>query len=898
MRLNLCVLCYLLCGMFALNIYGAEAQDKKFLFDGIKHYERGEYSQAAEVFKRYVGKPVPVAIPFCQDLIENGHLRVEGIPPLPSAEFVDGDEEKKNQSWFKAAKEYADLKTKSQKYLLARLSGARNMQSGPLLYLIGTLFEEGTSSVKQDRQKAIEIYMEAFKFRDPRAILSLARLSPSTNVWGFTVQSIQKIILHVLSKGRDEGHAFFQLSRQAAEKNEFLRYFLYLAAQFGHAQAQFDWATSHCSGHPQSLFWMMHAAEQNNCTALSASAYAFEKGEGAKIDLRRAFGYYSRAAHHPEATVIEFFNFGCMCEDGAGTTPSLEDAILWFGKAYERDKSDLNVVNRLGLALGRVGRYAEASPLLGASRSLHQKAEFNYATNLLFLDSVEFMPEVVEIYTKLASQGFLEAAAGIAQFVLEGKIQFDLPRLKSFFESGIAQEKDSTLVAEAYGSLYDLYDRLNDQFVQESVTSLDIIRKAVEANPRHIGATHALAKELKEVEKYSEALDYLLFLEKAGKRDIFNDIGACFSSLGIKEKQGKQRKEFALKARNYFLKQIAVEDFPQERAMAAYNLYALYNQGRVTPPLPDSELLSYLKMGAEGGDPDAQNDLGAANMLELHGVLQNFDEAERLFKLAVAQGMYGAKVNLMQLCSLKGDEASFSRLFNELFAEYPDQFSSFIETLMTKIEEILSETNSTDDAEDDAEEDRTWDMSFDAVRASEISPPASLPDAKREKEDADIKEGTYTVATAPIATAPIATVPHTTLKDLITSNQLSAAVSSSKKLSKKEQAEAEEQERLQRKYARLMAEVEQLKGTRQTKYRKVRSLIDRQIQAFGGRLISSKGSGRRLKVGQEHSGFHQPHGADAKGGALKSLTDLMDQAARSQEEGQDKQKGQKSDIKK
>jgi|GEM_PF-3448759 len=293
----------------------------EFLFAAMGYYEQGEYQKSAQIFKQYAGKPVPVAEPFCLDLVKKNHM--DPFEPIP----FNGEtgEQEKAHRWFSAAQKFKILKHKKSKQLTDFLEEAKNAGNGPLLYLIGTLYETGTKQIKVDKNKAKEVFLLALQNRDLRAIFGLKRVCSSEyfnkiSMNGLSLAKINQAFSLMPLLHHDEGQIFASLSGFFSNSSETFPNFLYLAAQFGYPKAQFTWGQEHYENESQILYWMMQSAEHGNLGALGLCGHMIEYGRGMDINNKTAYAYFKRAANHPQATALDFHNFAAMHQTGKGTT--------------------------------------------------------------------------------------------------------------------------------------------------------------------------------------------------------------------------------------------------------------------------------------------------------------------------------------------------------------------------------------------------------------------------------------------------------------------------------------------------------------------------------------------------------------------------------------------------
>ncbi|MGV8948982.1 MAG: hypothetical protein ACOH2E_06450 [Candidatus Paracaedibacter sp.] len=863
----------------------------EFLFAAMGYYEQAEFQKAAHIFKRYAGKPVPVAETFCLDLVKKGYL--EPFKPIPSNNEVE--ENQKASMYFTAAQQFLKIKNKKSnntrnkalnqdKVLTDCLKAVQPNLNGSLLYLIGTLYESKINDVSENRKKAKTYFISALERNDLRAVLGLKRVcSPEE----FKKLRIKEIPLSSVSRAfdfmpvlhQDEGQICASLSCFFINSpQQTFPCFLLSAAQFGHAKAQFLQAQSLCENESQILYWMMQSAEHDNCKALSFCGHMMEQGMGTPVNYQKAYAYLQRATDHPDATAIEFSNFALLHELGEGTPVDYQAASRWRGRAYEADPSNQEYTYDYGRTLNLIGQYEKALPLLSCAQNYSDDAACDYASVLFELTPAEGgLTEVVDIFFKLASKGHLDAACRLVYLAVADRISYELQDLivyKSYLEKAIEQEKASKKkIAKGYYYLRSLYTQAKWLFdKQENLQKIDLSKKAYESNPQDLDIKFVYAQDLKDSGRYQEALDHFLSLQKSEYPLIWNTIGTCYDLLAkdIQAINPDKSRKFMREALQYYQKQLE-ENNSVQKALAAFNIYCLSLQNRIEP-LTNEELVRLLEIAADAEDEEALNDLAVAYLCGLYGLSPDHVKAERLLRIAIAQGCQEAKLNLMDM---KFREASLeskheaSQLFNELWAEDTQKFKYFLEGwiasvyhMLLNLDEKVDENEGMDAQEMKSESEKDGSRSEQAelinhqVTSASLTPTSSIDVESDEEEYPEELWKQYVIL-------PLS-------HEIEGSLQLPVVL-----LTQEEKEQQAGKERLQKKFERLSSRVEALRGTKQTKYRKIKTLINQHIRAFGGGVKNGKGSGRRIELGSMHSGFHQPHKADIKGGAFKSLTTTM-----------------------
>lgn len=816
-------------GIFASTPYGSEQSKKESLFEAIDYFEKGDFAKSAQIFRYYVGKPVPVAEPYCLELARQGYLTA-----FTSVESMDNHPEKKKANlWFETSTQLESLRKKKATQLNTLSLQAEKQENGPLLYLIGTLFESGTQKMKAKLDIAKQLFQLAFQKGDPRAIFGLNRILTVSekdklffdNVVKFSVIYTPLSLMRVANQYEADIFKKISIFLQDKKDSSLSEYFLYKAAQFGDVECQFLWAKSCCADEYEILYWMMQASGDNHLEALGVTGHFFEQGKGAPQNWSVAYKYLQRAANHSAATALDYQNFGLTHELGKGTDIDFEEASLWYGKAYQKNSSDLQIVYDYGRALLLAGKPQEAFPYLEQSKDLNDDAYCNYALCLYHLNKGKGTPrEAIEIFKNLTLKGNHHGIICLAKFVYEDETDFDLVLLTKLLEDVARKSKVSKDKVDALLALYNLYDQIKENLKDKK---LSLVEKALDLDPGRDETKLLYAKELKKSGRYEEALKYYQELQEQGYYSVYNDIGACYDLMSKQSSEPDKVILFAQQALEYYLKQVEDRSHP-DTVVAAYNIYALKLQGRLNEKSGDEELLKYLQMAAEGGDEDALCDLGSVFLIGKYGLEIDIDKAESYYRLAISKGNATAKLNLISLKIFaemtEKDKEEVKQLLSELLIEDASLVDRFLKSTVQIVKDALKEI----------EESQTEPIS------------TALPE----------KPGVKALKT----------------KETIIENKQETIVP---KLSRKEKEKLEEEQRLRKKFERLTLKLEDIKDKKQAKFRKIKTLVNQHIHTFSGHLVNGKGSGRRIKLGDQYTGFHQPHTPDLRGGALEGLKKLM-----------------------
>jgi TPR repeat protein len=834
---------------------------QEFLFDAMEYFEQGNFQKAASIFKFYAGKPCPVAEPYCLDLLKKGFLL--SFTPVPS----NGGhlEKEKARLWYEAPKKLKALLRQKPKLFVRTLKEIEEGGNGPLLYLIGKLYETGMGKVTADPIKAQHYFLLAIQGGDPRGILGLKKLCPEREISfsGSSLKTEQLAKPFALRSvaNKDEGEVLRSMSgfyhQNKTYKNEKMsQYFLHAAAQFGHTESQFKWGKKNCQSEAETLFWMMNAAENNHLKAIGLCAHFFEQGIGIPKDYQTAYVYLNCAAHHPEANSIDYYNFALLHETGKGTEMDYNIAHIWYKKAYKADPKNLSAITDYGRILGLIGQYSKAKKYLEQVKNRDDKVSYNFACALIKeVEEREMPAEALEILQRLAGRGELVAFSALAKFVIEEKINLDLEALQKSFEIGIQREEDPNIISLAYLSLYLLRCRENSlpSVIKQNI---DLLKKALHYDSGNIEAKLAYAKSLKELGDFDQALQYFLEIERSEGTVVFNDIGACYDLKALSQINFPKRSlSLEKKAYRYYLKQLEAGE-SKDRSIAAYNLACLHFQKKAGLNEETPLVLKYLEIAAAGKVREALNDLGTAYHFGLYGAEVDLEKAKYFYQEAIKEGEVRSKINLGILLCLE-----------ESFTKESDQAHSIFIELFHENENIAIEWV-----------DRIMAIIRSASKVKEENPkePFLLNEKEPVSVEVEREQG------SDVLTAPTENIAKPNIAKTLKKVSKNTPVTPPKNLSRlsrtsplKETIDEDESQKYHKKVARLMGKLEALKSSKQHKYRKVKTLIGQFIQTHGGHLKGGKGSGQRLKVGGNFSGFHRPHGTDLKGGALVGISELL-----------------------
>ena len=524
-----------------------------------------------------------------------------------------------------------------------------------------------------------------------------------------------------------------------------------------------------------------------------------------------------------------------------------------------------------GRMLGLVGEYQKALPYLANVQHFSEDAAYNYAV-VLEKTTPEggCLTEVFDICQRLASKGHLDAACSLVALALDNKAPNDYQSLityKGYVNNSIKaallrkkRQGPDDNISKAYNALRNLYTRNKSLFYNESVRAIDFSEKAYLFNPLNPELKLVYAADLKDIGEYQQALEHFLSLQQSGHPVILNSIGSCYDFLAKQAETPSKSDELVGQALAYYNQEVQGIHSPH-RAKAAFNIYSLSIQNRITP-LEDGEIVNLLQIAADGGDEDALNDLGAGYMGAMYGLSQDLMQAENLLRKAIAQGCPTAKINLMNILNtIQGSseiKEEARQLYAELWREHPEEFKKYLVKIIQSIQKVFLESE-----HEGSEEEKEEDESGQHKPKYEPSVSASLTASSSTEEEYTEEDWKKYEG-----------------KEKTTTTSLQQEPQQSSVMSKTEIQQQEEQQRLQRKYERMMGRVENLRTKKQAKYRKIQTLIGQHINAFGGGVKKGKtsGSGLRVEIGGAHSGLHQPHGSNGTQidrGALKSMTTTM-----------------------
>ncbi|MBL0941182.1 MAG: sel1 repeat family protein [Alphaproteobacteria bacterium] len=804
------------------------------LFEAMEHFEKGDYQKAARGFAPYAGQPCPVAEPYCIDLLKKNLLGTFQIVPS-NEEYKEKDNLKQ---WYEAQQKLKALLRQKNKNFDSKLKAVMSSSNGPLLYLLGKLYETGTQKIDADQSKAANYFLLAFQKGDPRGILGLNRICPESEIiFGETPIKISRLasLLSLMGTStKSDGEILAGISAWYSKDPVVKQYFLRAAAQFGHTKSQFEYGQSYSSNEAEVLFWMMQAAENNQREAIGVCGHFFEQGKGTKQDYLKAYHYFKRAAYHPQATSLDYFNFALIHEQGKGVLEDYETALTWYKRAFKADPTNKLAEYRYGRILGLLGNYSKAVKYLRQTRDHSVERAYNYAYALLKEQGEDKIPsEALKIFEKLIDQAHLEAITVITQYAYNNKIVFDLNKLKQMLKVLIKQEENVEKRSIAYQCLYMIACKEMGCTYTTNLKAISFLENALKANRSNYEVKFLYARYLKDSRKFKRALKYLREVEQSGTKVVFNEIGACYALLALEQADFEASLSMEKEAYGYYLKHMAFpenEDYPT----AAYNIACLHIKGRAGLKEDSAEILKYLHIAAEGKDLDALNDLAVAYHLGLYGAERDLEKAKCFYKQGIQEGGTISKLNyaLLLLCEGQSEEA---------YSESKDLFKEVLPLARELIHKIFSTIGNI--------------------------------------KNQEIIENTENLESCIVE-------PVQTEVEIIEELKVPARSSQAKPtrmynpLKQQKDEEQDEDQKFNKKFDRLKQKLNKFKGQKQAKYRKVKALMEQFIQLEGGHLKKGKGSGQRVRIGDNFSGFHRPHTADLKKGALKGITRSMEVASK------------------
>jgi TPR repeat protein len=820
------------------------------------------------------------------------------IEPFQAIPYPEGSRARQDAcSWYHASQQIYPLKKMSLKAFLLEKDNAKQDQNGPLLYQIGRILETGYGKIKANRRVARETYLMSFNYHDPRSAARALgcnsmgnrdKLEVTRNDCSLDLAKVAKIIGFASEAGDDEGVIFAKLSHhyhqgdevKKREQQGLYRYFLYCAALFGHVPSQTEWAKHQCPSQTDVLFWNMQIAETDSLDALGMSGHFLERGIGCVKDYDRAYHYLWRAAHHPEATAEDYANLSTMYFDGKGTTLDIEEGLKWLDKALQLNPNEPQYIFQYGKELRDMGRDLEALNYFEQSQNLSNQALFEYAACLRRISQQldkEIPEQAIKIFTRLAYEGHGPSMEAVSLFMQTNVIteEKEISRFKIFLEKVISDESFGAVQqSQAYYILAGLYHQF---YENEKVTrsKVDLLEAGVRLSPGYSDMESFYARELQKAGRYKEALKVYMALHEKNPDFALNEMGVCYEDMAQTETKAKRKKRLYKKAADCYLKQVQLADH-SHTPVSAFNIYGLYFQGHFPYKLETQEVLTYLKMAAHSGDREALNDLGIVYAFSiLKGIEPDQEKGEDYLRQAMEKGCVEAKFNLAVLkIDEKEQNENFDeskKLFSELLEEDPERMKPLIDDILNAMKEGEKK-----------------EVVYNKGEKLEKDEPLASHEGKEKEleleEDSPSKLNIFGSRKDPVLPVylPSSRGDQKSVLRQKKGDDSSLVWAGEKNLN--------EQERYQKKVERLFAKLSSAKGKRTSKFRKIKGLLSQHIHLQGGHIKAGGrvGSGRRLKIGEDITGFHQPHMADMRGKSLTNILKFMESTLEKEEKGKEK----------
>ena len=263
--------------------------------------------------------------------------------------------------------------------------------------------------------------------------------------------------MHLLGQGYEEDEEeaqrwfrdaleAFQTAEMAAEKKGYLRYRIGKCHAYGHGAEQ---------NYEESARWFRQAVDENNPFAAYSLAGQYLRGQGVEQSDAEAYSlFYIAATHEKQPNAYAQYQLGKMCRDGIGTEVNLEEARLWYAKAYagflamEETMADDKLYYRLG-SMNMTGTGTEVD-LEKARYYFEKAAELGNADALYGLGKLYLKPEfpgydpaeAVEYLEQAVANGNTFAKYQLGKLLCQGElvpkdIARGLPLLEELAENGV-----------------------------------------------------------------------------------------------------------------------------------------------------------------------------------------------------------------------------------------------------------------------------------------------------------------------------------------------------------------------------------------------------------------------------------------------------------------------------
>lgn len=371
-------------------------------------------------------------------------------------------------------------------------------------YLLGYLYEKGLGGLKQERERAIALYMAASEQGLNEASCELGDLFRT----GTLVRQDLSKALGYYQKAADNGSAlamnYLGLCYETGE---------YVSKDIKKA-----------------LMFYQKAAELKFPEALANLARCYKHGIGVQQDLKQMVFYYSCAAEQylPEACT----ELGMCYEFGKGVLKDVSRAI----KLYERAKD-----RKCPLAQNRLGYMYECG--IGVTKNIKRAYDYyeasaaqNFPQAYINLGRLEeaagHLKLAYEYYQSAYNQQCPDAYYYVAMCCLAGKgVQKDVAR-------AIACFKIAAKDLHHADSLYQLGFLGIQKTINSDLTEAQAHEYLKEASQRgSLNAQLLFAKLSQGKKKIKEALEYYTLAAKQGSMEASLQLAKLYENKGLKEHQ-------------------------------------------------------------------------------------------------------------------------------------------------------------------------------------------------------------------------------------------------------------------------------------------------------------------------------------------------------------------------
>lgn len=891
------------------SILSLKASDvrKGSLFEAMQDFAEGNIEKAAPTFLKY-GRTCPMAKPFCEWLEQKGY-KVPGEKPII---LEDHPQQAEFNKYLEAALKVKELRSFKQQKITKVFKEATDNKNGPLLFVVGQLYEKGTKSLSKNKQNAFECYNGASNYGDVRATLSLHALMP--HITSMPLSDGEQLPLkelysfYIKNKGsQDEGNIFYNFAIALGDERPLLKnYFIRKASYLGHGLSQLEQGKNRSEDRPTALFWLTYAASHNNIEALRLCGHMFKTDFAVPKDLKKALYFFKKSAEHTQAEAKDFHSLALVYLDEENPSQDFGVAEIWHKKS--------------------MGASAQPQEF----KEEWDKAQYKYAVSILGQQTGQKTPltqKALAILETLSTTGNSDATLFLFKDAVTGKLDVDidplLSRVKSIISSPSASSEKK---AQAYLVLSE-FSILNPAISLPDILGMDQLsafKKAFELDPNEYNKFY-YAQALHRGGKYEEALQHFQDLESLGTVNLvgvggYNFIGNCYDALATQELDPNERDTLAQKAYTYFQKQIAAT--PDKCSDAAFNIYRqLIRDWGVREHATPENILKYLKMAADQGDPEALSDLGVAYKVGLYGLPEDDRLAEEYWRKAIKLGAPPeTKLNLAHFLLFSELEPKREESYALLYEIGSEKFT-LLEQYLHHLNKILGGDNNQPNisslAISDEKEGLEIQKEEEKKEEEKIGYQTEAPDLLEESkglvdsEDVSVQQEMRQLAqeqkqlslekkrqkkierqayrskkfreTDFEASKGYESSENSQASSAYESSEDSGTPRKTRRQTHQEQVTKEQAEKTERKLGKLKSSLENLKSKNIEKYRKVKRVMGKHITLLGGQAGTGKGSGRSYSIGGQTKGYHAPHGgahgaANIKAGSFKGIVETLEEA--------------------